>query len=88
MLDEPNYSDGDVAFCMQVAKERGDYEGYALAEILMRMSKTQRSKIGVMAERIHGDRPFRVTGGDENSQGSDLGSRLRGLFSTSAIRKS
>lgn len=52
VLDEPNYSDADVAFCIEVARSRGDAEGEALAEILMRMSKTQRSKIGREAEHL------------------------------------
>lgn len=57
VLDESNYGDGDVAHCMGRALTQGDQEGYELACTLMRMSKTQRSKIGCVAERLHGDKP-------------------------------
>lgn len=43
-----NIDDGDVEFCRNWAEEHGDIVGVKLAEILARMSKTQRKKIGGM----------------------------------------
>lgn len=45
VLADDNMDDSDVAFCIDWAKKEGDREGAALAEILLRMSKTQRKKI-------------------------------------------
>lgn len=49
VLDDNNVRDEDVAFCRQQAEEDGDEEGLALADILARMSKTQRLKLGQIA---------------------------------------
>ena len=46
VLDDGNVTDSDVAFCIDVARDKGDEEGEALARILLRMSKTQRTTIG------------------------------------------
>ena len=43
VLDDGNVRDSDVAFCRQLAEERGDTDGIVLADVLMQMSKTQRS---------------------------------------------
>lgn len=51
VLDDGNVRDDCVQFCIDIAKERGDTEGAALAEILLRMSRTQRNKIGRVACR-------------------------------------
>lgn len=45
VLEDNNVDDSDVEFCRQWAVERGDIEGVALAETLLRMSKTQRLKL-------------------------------------------
>lgn len=50
VLEDMNVNDADVEFCRNWAIEHSDPEGAELAEILLRMSKTQRSKIGDMAE--------------------------------------
>jgi hypothetical protein len=51
VLDDGNTEDSHVAWCREYALERGDAEGAALAEILLRMSQTQRSKISRLAEK-------------------------------------
>lgn len=45
VLDDGNVRDSDVLFCISYAKEAGDTDGKSLAEILFKMSKTQRMKI-------------------------------------------
>lgn len=45
VLSDGNVADGDVEFCRARAEESGDLFGVKLAEILARMSKTQRRKI-------------------------------------------
>ncbi len=45
VLDDGNYEDHCVEFCIKVAKENGDLEGLELAEILLKKSWTQRKKI-------------------------------------------
>lgn len=45
VLDDGNVTDGDVEFCEERARERDDEDGVALAQVLRRMSKTQRAKI-------------------------------------------
>lgn len=52
VLDDGNVEDSHVEFCRQFAIEHGDSEGEKLAEILLRMSKTQRSKL---AARFYDD---------------------------------
>jgi len=48
VLEDCNVKDSDVLSCRQDAVERGDTDGVALADILLKMSKTQRSKIAGM----------------------------------------
>lgn len=50
VLDDGNVSDHSVKFCAQYARESRDLEGAELADILLRMSKTQRLKLGSAAE--------------------------------------
>jgi hypothetical protein len=45
VLDEGNVSNEDVRFCIDRARDRGDLAGVELGELLLRMSKTQRSKL-------------------------------------------
>lgn len=45
VLEEGNVRDGDVEFCRQIAIDDDDPEGVVLAEILLRMSRTQRLKL-------------------------------------------
>lgn len=44
-LDDGNTKESDIRWCLEYAQERGDKEGIELAEILLRMSRTQRIKI-------------------------------------------
>ena len=57
VLDDPNYRDRDVEFCLQYAHERGDIEGEALARLLLGASVTQRRKLAAhyheQVEGIH-----------------------------------
>jgi hypothetical protein len=45
VLDDGNVNDGSVQFCIDYAREKGDEDGIALGMLLLRMSKTQRSKL-------------------------------------------
>ena len=45
VLDDLNVADSNVQFCLQYAKENGDTEGEALAEILAQMSRSQRLRL-------------------------------------------
>ena len=45
VLDDANLEDSHVEFCVQWAEQRGDFEGAALARLLLRLSKTQRGRI-------------------------------------------
>jgi hypothetical protein len=45
VLDEGNHQDSSVQFCQEWALEQGDTEGYRLACILLRMSRTQRGRL-------------------------------------------
>jgi hypothetical protein len=51
VLDEQNLCDGSVSHAIWWAKDDGDNEGLELALLLTGMSKTQRHKIGRLAER-------------------------------------
>jgi hypothetical protein len=46
VLDDGNVENKHVRFCIQSAESEGDTEGLELARILLRMSKTQRLKLG------------------------------------------
>lgn len=48
VLADQNVTDRDVDFCIQYAFEKRDLEGWLLAQILRKMSKTQRRKLGMM----------------------------------------
>lgn len=45
ILEDQNVTDADVRFCLEHARECGDADGVALAELLLRMSRTQRLKL-------------------------------------------
>jgi hypothetical protein len=45
VLEDGNYDDSSVLYCFERATRTGDTEGAALAEILLTMSRTQRSKL-------------------------------------------
>lgn len=45
VLEDGNVADSHVAFCREWAADRGDDDGVRLAELLLLMSKTQRSKL-------------------------------------------
>ena len=51
VLDDGNVEDGHVAFCLTKAQEDGCTTCITLAGLLMRMSKTQRSKLSEGAYR-------------------------------------
>jgi hypothetical protein len=51
VLADRNTQDSHVDFCIEDARERGDFEGEALARLLRRMSRTQRGKLGTAASR-------------------------------------
>ena len=48
VLDECNVSDSNVMYCIQQCERQGDAAGFELGRLLMRMSKTQRSKLAGM----------------------------------------
>ncbi len=45
VLSDGNVNDSHVQFCLNAARERGDEKGIELAELLLRMSRTQRLKL-------------------------------------------
>jgi hypothetical protein len=45
LTDDGNVDDGDAAFCLEQAKQQGHADCLAAAELLVRMSKTQRLKV-------------------------------------------
>ena len=45
VLDDGNIKDGDIQDCIDTAREYGDEEGVKIGELLLKLSKTQRSKI-------------------------------------------
>lgn len=45
VLDDGNIEDSSVQFCLDRAREEGDGPGVELAEMLLKMSKTQRKKL-------------------------------------------
>lgn len=49
VLEDSNAEDSSVQFCVGYAEESGDTEGAELAKILLKMSRTQRLKIGYIA---------------------------------------
>ena len=51
VLDDANVEDQHVSFCLEIAKERNDDDGVRIAELLLRMSKTQRYKVARCPKR-------------------------------------
>lgn len=51
VLDDCNVDDEDVQFCVDVAHERGNWDGVVLAGMLLQMSPTQRRKLHRRFER-------------------------------------
>lgn len=45
VLDHGMVDDGDIEFCRNQALRTGDTDGVQLADLLLRMSKTQRRKL-------------------------------------------
>lgn len=56
VLDDHNLSDTDVSAAIRTAREQGDKEGEALAQLLILMSRTQRGTINKRVEMLLGDR--------------------------------
>jgi hypothetical protein len=46
VLEDGNVSDTNVRYCIKHALESGDTDGAELGKMLLRMSKTQRLKLG------------------------------------------
>ena len=51
VLDDQNVKDSHVQFCVEWARDHDDPLGALLAGLLLRMSKTQRTKLGHMITR-------------------------------------
>ena len=49
VLDEHNIEDDCIQYCIDRASSESDTEGEELGRILLRMSKTQRLKLGMIA---------------------------------------
>ena len=47
VLEDHNLSDSSVSYCLAWAKGQGDTEGAALADLLLRMSRSQRWRLSV-----------------------------------------
>jgi len=45
ILEDGNTQDSHVRMCLEWAKERGDADGVMLAEMLLKMTRTQRGKL-------------------------------------------
>ena len=45
VLEDGNVTDDNVRYCLNWAREHGDTDGVRLAELLLRMSKTQRLRL-------------------------------------------
>lgn len=50
-LDDGNVRDTHIDFCAEWAERTGDDEGLELARLLRTMSRTQRARVGRLAER-------------------------------------
>lgn len=46
VLEDPNYNDSHVQWCINYAIDTGDIHGQLLGELLLTMSQTQRRKCG------------------------------------------
>ena len=49
VLDDGNFENGHVDFCIEYALEKGDLDGWQLAKILRQLSISQRMKIAKRA---------------------------------------
>lgn len=49
VLEDNNYDDEDCEYAIKWAKDVGDLEGLGLARLLLRMSRTQRNKLSMIA---------------------------------------
>lgn len=56
VLEDGNTKTDDVRFCRVQAKERGDIDGVVLAELLLKMSRTQRKKLCMADKEVKGER--------------------------------
>lgn len=52
VLEDPNYEDDHVRFCIARAQDDEDADGAAIAKKLLLMSKTQRKKLAIMDHRL------------------------------------
>lgn len=50
VLDDGNVSDGNVAWCAEIARQEGHPDCLALVDPLLRMSRTQRLKLYGMSK--------------------------------------
>jgi hypothetical protein len=46
VLDEGNVHTADVMYCLEKCYEKKDFDGLAIACLLLKMTKTQRLKVG------------------------------------------
>jgi hypothetical protein len=44
ILEDQNTSDSDITFCINEAKDKNDVDAVKIAELMLKMSKTQRLK--------------------------------------------
>ena len=49
VLEDGNVSDADVRYCAVIAERDEDGEGKALAELLLKLSRTQRCRVATLA---------------------------------------
>lgn len=52
VLDDGNVKNSDVEFCINKCREYNDLKGIVLCELLLRMSKTQRLKLGYLPKGV------------------------------------
>jgi hypothetical protein len=52
VLDDDNIKDKSVEFCIGVAEQAGHADCLELARLLLKLSKTQRIKLGDVARRV------------------------------------
>jgi predicted transcriptional regulator len=45
VLSNKNIRDSDIEFCLKAARDKNDTDGIEIAELLIKMSRTQRLKI-------------------------------------------
>ena len=54
VLDDTNLEDHSVRFCADWASAHGDYAGWSLALLLLRMTRSQRGRVGKRVHRVLG----------------------------------